>query len=82
MGMTFEEALNAATINAAYALDRHDRVGSLEPGKQCDVVVVGGAPAELLRVGVSAIDAVIKRGKVVANLTQPDPTRPNPTQPV
>ena len=37
MGLTFEEALNAATINAAYALDRHDRVGSLEPGKQCDV---------------------------------------------
>ena len=51
MGLTFEEALNAATINGAYALDRHDRVGSLEPGKQCDVVVVNGAPVELLRVG-------------------------------
>ncbi len=66
MGLTFEESLNAATINAAYALNRHDRVGSLEPGKQCDAVVVRGAPVELLRTGVSAIEAVVKKGRVVA----------------
>ncbi len=66
MGLTFEEALNAATINAAYALDRQDRVGSLEPGKQCDAVVVRGAPTELLRVGSGAVTTVIKRGKVVS----------------
>ena len=36
MGLTFEEALVGATISAAYALDRHDRVGSLEVGKQMD----------------------------------------------
>jgi imidazolonepropionase len=65
MGLTFEEALNAATINAAYALNRHDRVGSLEPGKQCDAVVVRGAPVELLRTGVTPIEAVIKKGRVV-----------------
>src|SRR5205085_3826898 len=34
MGMTFEESLAAATINGACSLDRHDRIGSLEPGKQ------------------------------------------------
>ena len=65
MGLTFEEALNAATVNAAYALDRHDRVGSLEPGKQCDAVVIRGAPTELLRVGADAIRTVIKRGVIV-----------------
>lgn len=65
MGLTFEEALNAATLNAAWALDRHDRVGSLEAGKQCDAVIVRGAPTELLRAGASAIEAVIKRGLVV-----------------
>jgi imidazolonepropionase len=65
MGLTFEEALNAATINAAYALNRHDRVGSLEPGKQCDAVVVRGAPVELLRTGVTPIEAVIKKGRIV-----------------
>ena len=65
MGLTFEEALNAATINGAYALDRHGIVGSLEAGKQCDVVVVRGTPVELLRAGTTAIEAVIKRGKIV-----------------
>ncbi len=80
MGLTFEEALNAATINAAYALDRHDRVGSLEPGKQCDVVVVNGPPVELLRVGAATIQTVIKRGRVVT-LPQPDRTRPNRINP-
>ena len=65
MGLTFEEALIGATINAAYALDRHDRVGSLEPGKQMDAVVVDGPAIDLIRVGVDVIRAVIKKGRVV-----------------
>ena len=64
MELTFEEALNAATINAAYSLDRHARIGSLEPGKQCDAVLVRGAPVELLRAGASPIEAVIKKGRI------------------
>ncbi|HET9493100.1 MAG TPA: imidazolonepropionase [Chloroflexia bacterium] len=39
MKMTPAEALVAATINSAHALDRGDRLGSLEPGKLADVVV-------------------------------------------
>ena len=39
MGLTFEEALTAATINAAWSLDRADEVGSLEPGKLADAVL-------------------------------------------
>jgi imidazolonepropionase len=65
MGLTFEEALVAATINAAYSLDRHDRVGSLEVGKQMDAVVVDGPAVDLLRVGATTITAVVKRGQVV-----------------
>ena len=65
MGLTFEEALVAATINAAYSLDRHDRVGSLEVGKQMDAVVVDGPAVDLLRVGAATIAAVVKRGQVV-----------------
>lgn len=34
------EAISAATINAAFALRRADRLGSLEPGKQADLVVM------------------------------------------
>ena len=65
MGLTFEEALVAATINAAYSLDRHDRVGSLEVGKQMDAVIVDGPAVDLLRVGAATITAVVKRGQVV-----------------
>jgi imidazolonepropionase len=68
MGFTFEEALVAATINGAYSLDRHDRVGSLEVGKQMDAVVVAGPAIDLIRVGADTIRAVVKRGRVVAEL--------------
>jgi imidazolonepropionase len=41
MRMLPEEAISAATLNAAYALRRADRLGSLEPGKQADLIVMG-----------------------------------------
>jgi imidazolonepropionase len=62
MGMTLEEALVAATINAAWSLDRADSVGSLEPGKLMDAVIVDGHLADLLRAGRPPIRSVIKRG--------------------
>ena len=65
MNLTFEEALVAATINAAYALDRHDAIGSLEPGKQMDAVIVDGPAIDLVRVAPTTIRAVIKKGRVV-----------------
>jgi imidazolonepropionase len=66
MGMTLEEALVAATLNAAYAIGRDADVGSLEPGKQMDAVIVGGEAVDLIRVGAPAIAAVVKKGRVVA----------------
>jgi len=65
MGLTFEEALVGATLNAAYSLDRHARVGSLEPGKQMDAVVVDGPAIDLIRVGAETIAHVIKKGRLV-----------------
>lgn len=65
MSMTIEEALIAATINAAWSLDCADTVGSLEPGKLMDAVLVKDDLAELVRVGAPAIRTVIKRGRVV-----------------
>lgn len=65
MRMTVEEALVASTINAAYAVDRHARAGSLEPGKDLDAVILDGDVVDLLKVGVPAIRAVVKRGAVV-----------------
>ena len=65
MNMTLEEALVAATINAAAALDRADTIGSLETGKQLDAVIVDGALADLIRVGAPVIRHVVKRGRIV-----------------
>lgn len=65
MHMTLEEALLAATLNAAWSLDRAETVGSLEPGKLMDAVIVNGTLVELMRVGAPAIRSVIKRGAVV-----------------
>jgi imidazolonepropionase len=65
MGLTFEEALAGATINAAWSVDRADRAGSLEPGKQMDAVLVAGDAINLIRIGACSIRAVIKSGRVV-----------------
>ncbi len=65
MDFTLEEALVAATINAAAALGRQHLVGSLEPGKQMDAVLVDGTLADLVRVGAPVVAAVVKRGAVV-----------------
>jgi imidazolonepropionase len=67
MNLTFEEALVGATLNAACSLDRQARVGSLEPGKQMDAVVVRGEAINLIRVGAETIRAVVKRGRVVVD---------------
>ena len=65
MGMTLDETLIAATLNAAWSLDRADSVGSLEAGKLMDAVIVKGTVADLIRVGTSYVRMVIKRGKAV-----------------
>jgi imidazolonepropionase len=66
MNMTFEEAIAAATINAAYSLDRSRDAGSLEPGKLMDAVAVAGDAIDLIRVGAPSVAAVIKRGRIVS----------------
>jgi imidazolonepropionase len=42
MGMTLEQALHAATLGGAHALGLAQEVGSLAPGKQCDLIVLSG----------------------------------------
>ena len=71
MHMTFEEALAAATINAAWSIDRSDRVGSLEPGKQMDAVLIHGDAINVIRIGAHSIAGVIKRGACVAGSLTP-----------
>jgi len=67
MRMLPAEAITAATINAAWALGEQDRVGSLEVGKQADLLIMDAVSHEHLcyHFGVNLVETVIKKGKVV-----------------
>src|SRR5262249_20311704 len=67
MRMTPAEAVTAATINAAYSLACGDRLGSLEAGKQADLVVFDCPDYRQIPYffGINHTQTVIKRGRVV-----------------
>jgi imidazolonepropionase len=67
MGMLPAEALTAVTLNAAAALGRSDRIGSLEAGKQADLVICSVPSYQHLfyHFGVDHVWRVVKRGRVV-----------------
>lgn len=64
--LTPAQAIAAATINAAAAIQRADQVGSLEPGKQADLLILSAADYRHLgyRFGGNLVETVIKRGEV------------------
>jgi imidazolonepropionase len=66
MKMTPAQAIAAATINAAQAIRRAEVVGSLEPGKQADLLVLSVPDYRHLgyRFGTNLVKQVIKRGRV------------------
>ncbi|MBP6379433.1 MAG: amidohydrolase family protein [Sphingorhabdus sp.] len=61
-GMTPLEAIQAATRNAAQALDREKDVGALAVGRYADIVAVDGDPLSNVR-ELESVDAVVKGGK-------------------
>jgi imidazolonepropionase len=67
MRMTPAEALTAATINGAYALGQGTRLGSLEPGKQADLIVMNVADYRQIPYyfGVNHCMMVFKKGRLV-----------------
>lgn len=68
MDLRVEEAIAAATINAAVTIGRSATIGSLEPGKRADLLVLD-APSYLhlaYRPGINLVVAVIKDGRLVA----------------
>ena len=67
MQMTPAEIVTALTINAAAAVGRADRVGSLEPGKQGDFILLEH-PSHLYlpyHAGVNCVTTVVKNGRLV-----------------
>ena len=67
MGLTIEQALNAVTINAAYAIDRQQQVGSLAVGKEMDLLLLDIPDYQYLAYhpGINPVRTVLKAGKVV-----------------
>jgi imidazolonepropionase len=67
MKMLPAEAISALTLNAAAALGRSDRIGSLEVGKQADLVIFDAADYRdvLYHFGVNHVRTVIKSGRLV-----------------
>jgi imidazolonepropionase-like amidohydrolase len=63
-GMTAMQAISAATRTAALVLDMDDRIGSIQAGKQADLVVVDGDPLEDIT-ALSRIRLVMQAGRIV-----------------
>ena len=67
MGITIEEAVTALTINGAAAVDRADRIGSIDVGKTGDVIILEFPSYKYIpyHIGVSCVEKVIKNGSLV-----------------
>lgn len=67
MKLTPAEAIVAATINAAAAIGWQERVGSIEPGKQADLIILDVPDYRHLgyRFGSNLVKMVIKRGAIL-----------------
>lgn len=67
LGLTVEEAINTVTVNAAYAIDRHQLVGSIAMGKKMDVLLMDIPDYSYLayHLGINPIHTIIKSGEVV-----------------
>jgi imidazolonepropionase len=65
--LTPAQAIVAATLNAAAAMNRTEQIGSLEPGKQADLLILNVSNYQQLgyRFGTNLVQTVIKRGKII-----------------
>ena len=67
MNLTIEEVITALTINGAAAVDRADRIGSIEPGKQADIILLGCPSIDFLpyHTAINLVETVLKNGEIV-----------------
>lgn len=67
MNMSIEEVITALTINGAAAVDRADKIGSLEPGKQADLVFLKYPSIHYMpyHTGINLVETVLKNGETV-----------------
>ncbi len=67
MGLTQAQALTAVTLNAAYAIGRGHEIGSIEAGKQADILILETSDYRHLgyRYGTNLVKTVLKHGTIV-----------------
>jgi imidazolonepropionase len=67
MDMSPAEAVSAATINAAHALLCHDHTGTLEPGKNADLLMLNVEDYREIaqQAGVNHVHMVLKNGATI-----------------
>jgi imidazolonepropionase len=67
LGMSIEEAISAATINGAHALGCADKVGSLEPGKSADLLILNASHFRDLEfcMGTNLVYLAMKAGRFI-----------------
>jgi len=67
MNISPEEALSALTLNAAAALNRADKIGSIDVGKTGDLIILEFPSFKYIayHIGVSTVEKVIKKGSLV-----------------
>ena len=67
MNMTIEETICALTLNGAAAVGIADKVGSLEAGKQADIIMLHFDNYRMLPyyVGMNCVQTVIRKGVIV-----------------
>jgi imidazolonepropionase len=67
MKMTPSEAICASTINSACALGINDKIGSLEKGKQADIIILNCSNHKFIpyHYGINLVETVIKKGVVI-----------------
>ncbi|MHA1214509.1 MAG: imidazolonepropionase [Candidatus Hodarchaeales archaeon] len=69
MKMTAAEALTASTINAAHSIDRGHEIGSLEVGKQADIVIFDAPSHKFFpyNYGINLVEKVFKNGRLTVD---------------
>lgn len=72
MGMSPEEALTAVTLNSAAALNRAHRMGTIEPGKEADLILIDAPSYRFLtyHFGMNLVTTTLKKGKIIFRKNQ------------
>ena len=64
--LSLEEIIKALTLNAALYLDLGDEIGTLEPGKLADILIIDGDPLTNIA-DLANVSVVIQSGQLVVD---------------